>query len=40
LLIDIEDSIDIDTPYDLFQAEMRIKNWNKFMTNYNNKKSE
>ena len=38
LLIDIEDSIDIDTPYDLFQAEMKIKNWDKFMTNYSNKK--
>ena len=38
MLIDVENSIDIDTPYDLFQAEMRIKNWDKFMVNYSNKK--
>jgi CMP-N,N'-diacetyllegionaminic acid synthase len=38
LIINVEDSIDIDTPYDLFQAEMRFKNWNKFMRRYRNKK--
>ena len=38
LLIDIDDSIDIDSPYDLFQAEMKIKNWKKFMTRYKNEK--
>ena len=31
-------SIDIDSPYDLFQAEMKIKNWKKFMTRYKNEK--
>jgi len=38
LLINKEDSVDIDTPYDLFEAEMKIKNWKKFMTRYNIKK--
>ncbi len=38
LLIDVEDSIDIDTPNDLFAAEMKIKNWKKFMRRYNNEK--
>jgi len=37
-IVDIEDSVDIDTPYDLFQAEMRVKYWKKFMTRYNKKK--
>jgi len=37
-VVDVEDSIDIDTPYDLFQAEMRVKHWKQFMIRYNKKK--
>jgi len=30
IFIKQENSIDIDSPFDLFVAEMRIKNWDKF----------
>jgi CMP-N,N'-diacetyllegionaminic acid synthase len=38
VIIDIEDSIDIDNSYDLFNAEMKIKNWKKFNIKYDNEK--
>ena len=34
MFIDVENSIDIDTPYDLFQAEMKYNNWNTFIKKY------
>lgn len=35
LKINIENSIDIDTSFDLFQTEMRLIHWNNFLKKYN-----
>ena len=36
LVIPLEDSIDIDSFYDLFEADMRIQYWEKYMRRYSN----